>query len=59
MAIAWLQQRYGLVRMPYSWSSAPYPVRLLLQDVLLTAGSVALIGWLIALLPVQKYLPKK
>lgn len=59
VVIAWLQQRYGLVRMPYSWSSAPYPVRLLLQDVLLTAGSVALIGWLIALLPVQKYLPKK
>lgn len=52
--LALLQQHFGFVTMPASWTHDPYPVRLLASDILLTAAGVAAIGYLIALLPVWR-----
>jgi ABC-type lipoprotein release transport system permease subunit len=51
VALAWLQQRFGFVKMPGSFIVDAYPVVLKWGDVLLTAVSVALIGLLVALAP--------
>ena len=51
VALAWLQQRFGFVKMPGSFIVDAYPVVLKWGDVLLTAASVALIGLLVALAP--------
>ncbi len=49
-----LQQRYGLVAMPGNFAITAYPVTLKASDLLWTAGGVALIGYLMALLPSRK-----
>ena len=46
-----LQQRFGLIRMPGNYIISSYPVILQGADILWTAVGVALIGYLIALLP--------
>ena len=51
--LAWLQQRFGFVKMPGSFIVDAYPVALKWGDVLLTAVSVALIGLLVALAPAK------
>ena len=51
VALAWLQQRFGFVKMPGSFIVDAYPVVLKWGDVLLTAVSVAVIGLLVALAP--------
>ena len=53
VVLAWLQQRFGFVKMPGSFIVDAYPVVLKWGDVLLTAASVALIGLLVALAPVK------
>lgn len=45
------QQHFGIVRMPGSFSISAYPVILEWSDILLTALSVAAIGYIIACLP--------
>ena len=54
IAVVWLQQRLGLVRMPGSFLASAYPVILKPADIAITATSVAVIGYLIALLPVLR-----
>ena len=54
IAIVLLQQRLGLVKMPGSFMVAAYPVILKPADIIITATSVAVIGYLIALLPVRR-----
>ena len=51
IVLAWLQQRFGFVKMPGSFIVDAYPVVLKWGDVLLTAASVAVIGLLVALAP--------
>ena len=51
VALAWLQQRFGFVKMPGSFIVDAYPVVLKWSDVVLTAVSVAVIGLLVALAP--------
>lgn len=46
-----LQQKYGLIRMPGSYIISAYPVILKTSDILWTVVGVALVGYLIALLP--------
>ena len=46
-----LQQRFGLIRMPGNYIISSYPVILQGADILWTAVGVALVGYLIALLP--------
>ena len=45
------QQHFGIVKMPSSFSISAYPVILEWSDILLTALSVAAIGYIIACLP--------
>ena len=51
------QQHFGFIKMPGSFMVQAYPIILSLKDILLTAAGVALIGYLIALLPV--YIQRK
>ena len=48
------QQHFGLIKMPGSFLVNAYPVILQWQDVLATIAGVALIGYIIALLPVRR-----
>ena len=51
IAFALAQQHFGFIKMPRHFVVQAYPIILSLQDILLTAGGVAVIGYLIALLP--------
>lgn len=53
IALALLQQHFGIVKMPGAFIVNAYPVVLKTADVLLTAVSVALIGLIIALVPAK------
>lgn len=48
------QQHFGFIKMPGSFLVNAYPVILQWQDVLITIAGVALIGYVIALLPVRR-----
>ena len=50
-----LQQHFGCIKMPGSFIVQAYPVILSGWDILLTISGVALIGYLIALMPVYIY----
>ena len=58
-AFSLLQQHLGFIKMPGHFVVQAYPVILSWSDILLTAGGVALIGYLIALLPVASYYRKE
>lgn len=49
--IVLLQQKFGFIRLPASFSAGAYPVILRLRDLLTTAAGVAASGYIIALLP--------
>ena len=51
---ALLQQKFGFIKMPGNFLVNAYPVIVSWSDILLTIAGVALIGYLIALLPVKK-----
>jgi len=53
VALALIQQHFGIIKMPGNYIIDAYPVILKFSDVLLTAVAVAAIGYLIALLPVR------
>ena len=55
VGLALLQQKFGLIKMPGDYFVKAYPVVLKWPDILLTAGIVAGIGYLIALLPVSHH----
>ena len=47
-----LQQHFGLIKMPGHYIVQAYPIIISWSDILITAAGVAVIGYLIALLPV-------
>ena len=53
-----LQQHFGFIKMPGHFVVQAYPVILSWSDILLTAAGVAVIGYLIALLPVRAHYKK-
>ncbi len=59
IAFALLQQHFGFIKMPGSFVVQAYPVILSWSDILLTAVSVAGIGYLIALLPAATFYKKE
>lgn len=59
LLVTWLQQRFGLIRMPGNFVVSAYPVRLVWSDVLGAVSSVALIGYLVALIPVISFYRRK
>ncbi len=54
IGFALLQQRFGFIRMPGNFLVNAYPVIVKWSDILFTIVGVALIGYLIALLPVRR-----
>ena len=54
IAFVLLQQKYGLIRMPGNYIISAYPVILKASDIVWTVVGVALVGYLIALLPSLK-----
>ncbi len=56
VGFALLQQRFGFIKMPGNFMVTSYPVIIQWTDVILTAAAVALIGWLIAFIPVRSNL---
>ena len=55
VGFALLQQHFGFIKMPGSFIVQAYPIILSFGDILLTVSGVAVIGYLIALLPVYIY----
>jgi ABC-type lipoprotein release transport system permease subunit len=51
IACVLLQQKFGIIRMPGNYIINAYPVILKASDILWTAAGVAVVGYLIALLP--------
>ncbi len=54
IGFALLQQRFGFIKMPGNFLVSAYPVILQWGDVLVTVAGVAVIGYLIALIPVRR-----
>ena len=55
VTFALIQQHFGFIKMPGSFIVQAYPIILSWTDILLTIAGVAIIGYLIALLPVHIY----
>ena len=58
IGFAILQQHFGFIKMPGHFVVQAYPIILSWSDILLTAAGVAVIGYLIALLPVASFYRK-
>lgn len=54
-----LQQHFGIIKMPGNFIVQAYPVILSVRDVIITAVSVAAVGWIIARLPVRFLLNRR
>lgn len=52
--LVWLQDRFGLVPMPGNFLVENYPVVLKGLDLVFIASGVALVGWIMALIPSRK-----
>ena len=55
IGLSLLQQHYGFIKMPGNFIVQAYPVIISWQDIIVTAAAVAVIGYLIALLPVASF----
>jgi len=54
LAVVLIQQKTGFVKMPGGFGVVAYPVVLRWTDVIITAISVAIVGYILALLPVRR-----
>ena len=59
IAFSLIQQHFGLIKMPGNFIVQAYPVILSWKDILATAAGVAIVGYLIALLPVASFYRKE
>ena len=59
IALTLIQQKFGVIPMPGNYLVSSYPVQLKWSDVAITSLSVAIIGYLIALIPVSTAFPKR
>jgi ABC-type lipoprotein release transport system permease subunit len=59
IGFALLQQKLGLIKMPGHFVVQAYPIILSWSDVLLTGAGVAIIGYLIALIPASKAVSRR
>ena len=57
LLFAFLQQRLGIIKMPGGFIMSAYPVIIKASDVILTAISVAVVGYIVALIPAKKRIP--
>lgn len=54
-----VQQHFGIIKMPGSFIVQAYPIVLSWTDILITVAGVAIVGYLIALLPVASFYRKE
>ncbi len=59
VGFALLQQHYGFIKMPGTFAVQAYPIILSWSDIALTALSVAVVGYIIALLPAASFYKKE
>ncbi len=59
ISFALLQQHFGFIKMPGNFVIQAYPIIISWKDILITAAGVAIIGYLIALLPVASFYRKE
>ena len=59
IAFTLIQQHLGIIKMPGQFLVQAYPVILSWKDIILTVAGVAMIGYLIALLPVAAFYRKE
>lgn len=59
IAFSLIQQHFGIIKMPGNFVVQAYPVILSWKDIAVTAAGVAVIGYLIALLPVASFYNKE
>ena len=59
ISLTLIQQKFGLIPMPGNYLVSSYPVQLKWSDVMITSLSVAVIGYLIALIPVSTSFPRR
>ena len=59
LLLVYAQQRFGLIKMPGDFAMNNYPVILRWTDITITAISVAVIGYIIALIPARKAIPQE
>ena len=52
-ALSLIQQQFGIIKMPGHYVVQAYPILLSWADIAITAAGVAIIGYLIAVLPVM------
>ena len=52
VGFALLQQKFGFIKMPGHFTVQAYPIIVSWSDILLTCAGVAVVGYIIALLPV-------
>jgi ABC-type lipoprotein release transport system permease subunit len=55
IGFALVQQHFGFIKMPGHFVVQAYPIILSWSDILMTCAGVAIVGYLIALLPVAAY----
>ena len=55
VCLALLQQHFGLIKMPGNYMVTAYPCVLEVQDVLISAVSIAIVGYVVAALPVKRF----
>jgi ABC-type lipoprotein release transport system permease subunit len=56
--LCWIQQYFGVIKMPGSFIVSTYPVVVNWVDILITVVGVSLVGFIITALPAWKVLPK-
>lgn len=59
LLLVWAQQQFGFIKMPGDFSMSSYPVIIRWTDITITAISVAVIGYFIALVPARKSIPRE
>lgn len=59
IALSLVQQHFGIIKMPGNFIVQAYPVIISWTDIIATAAGVAIIGYLIALLPVASFYKKE
>ena len=54
LLLCYLQKEYGLISLPGNYIINQYPVEVRFTDVIITFTGIAIIGYLIAILPVSR-----
>ena len=54
LLLCYLQKEFGIISLPGNYIISQYPVEVHVSDVLITFAGIAVVGYLIAILPVRR-----